>query len=333
MASDNVMDGISGFSETDDRVLPFQVAPLDVRGRAVYLGPAIDTILSRHAYPRSVSKLLAEATVLTALLGTSLKFDGQFILQTQTNGPVGMLVVDFRSPGDIRACATFDRDAVLQAEAEGLLGHADLMGDGVLAMTIDQGGHMRRYQGVVPLENMTLEEATHLYFQQSEQIPTEVRVSVAEVQTRGENGAKPMWRAAGIMIQFLPESEERMRQADLPGGNNPAEEAGDSDFLVEEDDAWTEAKALLRTVEDHELTDPSVTAEQLLYRLYHERGVHVFDAQVLQERCGCSADRIRDVLNQLSPDEIEESVENGEISATCEFCSVQYRFDPAEFRS
>ncbi|WP_350336125.1 Hsp33 family molecular chaperone [Coralliovum pocilloporae] len=331
MSSEDTMEALSGFSETDDRVLPFQVAPLDVRGRAVYLGPAIDTILSRHNYPRSVSKLVAEATVLTALLGTALKFDGQFILQTQTDGPVSMLVVDFRSPGDIRACATFDAEAVKQAEAEGLLGHADLIGDGVLAMTIDQGAHMRRYQGIVPLENMTLEDATHHYFQQSEQIPTEVRVSVAQVQTRGENGAQPMWRAAGIMVQFLPESEERMRQADLPGGDNPDDEAETTRF--DEDDAWTEAKALLRTVEDHELTEPSVTAEQLLYRLYHERGVHVFDSQKLVERCGCSEARIRDVLSQLSPEEIEDSIENGEISATCEFCSVHYRFDPSEFRS
>jgi len=86
----------------DDVVLPFQVDALDVRGRAVQLGPLLDTIFERHSYPAPVSALLGEMIVLTVLLGTSLKFDGKFIVQSQTDGPVSLLVVDFTSPDAVR---------------------------------------------------------------------------------------------------------------------------------------------------------------------------------------------------------------------------------------
>src|SRR5580693_5291507 len=92
----------------DDTVLPFAVKALDLRGRIVRLGPAVDTILSSHDYPTPVAKLLGEAIVLTVMLGTALKFEGRFILQTQSDGPVSMLVVDFTAPGRVRACARFD---------------------------------------------------------------------------------------------------------------------------------------------------------------------------------------------------------------------------------
>src|ERR1700727_2033869 len=91
----------------DDAALPFEVAALDLRGRLTRLGPALDEILTKHDYPPAVGKLLGEAIVLTTLLGSSLKFDGRFILQTQNDGPVRMLVVDYTSPAKIRACARF----------------------------------------------------------------------------------------------------------------------------------------------------------------------------------------------------------------------------------
>src|SRR5918994_6210380 len=132
----------------DDTILPFEVPALDLRGRVVRLGPALDEILARHDYPAPVAKLLGEAIVLTLLLGTSLKFEGRFILQTQTDGPVRMLVVDFRSPGQIRACARFDKARVAGLIQSGKTADADLLGQGHLAMTIDQGADMNRYQGL-----------------------------------------------------------------------------------------------------------------------------------------------------------------------------------------
>src|SRR5262249_55162652 len=159
---------------------PFRVEALDLRGRVVRFGPAIDTILSRHRYPPPVAKLLGEAIVLTVLLGSTLKFEGRFILQTQSDGPVRMLVIDYTTPSNILACprsaATPVRSAIRAGEAD----PGALLGQGHLAMTIDQGPDTARYQGIVALEGKDLEHAAHEYFLRSEQIPTRVRLAVAE---------------------------------------------------------------------------------------------------------------------------------------------------------
>jgi len=312
----------------DDAVRPFAVAGLDVRGRAIQMGPALDAILERHDYPVAVSKLLGEATVLAILLGSSLKFEGKFILQTETDGPVDMLVVDFRTPDAVRAYARFDKDAVARAEADGAADPGALLGHGVLAMTIDQGVNTSRYQGVVPLEGDSLEDVAHTYFRQSEQIPTRVRLAVAEMHVRDGGAMLHRWRAGGILVQFLPEDSGRARQQDLPGGDVPDEIVVD---MPEEDDSWIEALSLVGTVEDHELTDPSVPVERLLYRLFHERGVRVFTPAAIHDRCSCSRERVEAMLGGFSADEIEESVEDDAISVTCEFCGAKYVFDPQQF--
>src|SRR5450631_1727124 len=149
----------------DDAVLPFEVASLDLRGRLTRLGPALDEILTKHDYPPAVGKLLGEAIVLTTLLGSSLKFDGRFILQTQTDGPVSFLIVDFQAPDRLRAYARFDARRLKDGQDSGAL-----LGRGHLAMTIDQGPDMSRYQGLVALEGGSLEDAAHEYFLRSEQI-------------------------------------------------------------------------------------------------------------------------------------------------------------------
>ncbi len=309
-----------------DAVIPFQVEPLDIRGRSVQLGPLLDKILDQHNYPAPVSKLLAEAIVLTVLLGTSLKFSGKFILQTQTDGPVSMIITDFQTPNSVRAYARFDEDALAACDSDSA---AALLGNGVLALTIDQGAHTQRYQGIVQLDGIGLEEVARRYFRQSEQIPTEVRIAVGEVLTRRE-GASPVhsWRAGGIIAQFLPESEERARQRDLHGGDGAPE---DDEFSV--DDAWAEAQALVQTVADIELTDSEVEPERLLFRLFNEHGVRVFDSIALDAKCGCSTQKVENVLAGLSAQERENSVENGAISVKCEFCSATYEFSPGDFET
>src|SRR5215216_1647972 len=112
----------------DDTILPFEVAALDLRGRVVRLGPTVDEILTRHEYPAPVAKLLGEAIVLTSLLGSSLKFEGRFILQTQTDGPVRMLIVDYTTPGRLRACARYDKGRVAEAIAAGQTSAGALLG-------------------------------------------------------------------------------------------------------------------------------------------------------------------------------------------------------------
>lgn len=314
-------------STADDMVMPFEVAALDLRGRVVRLGPVVDEILSKHAYPQPVAKLLGEAIVLTVMLGSALKFDGRFILQTQTDGPVGLLVVDFTTPGKVRACARFGKDGVAAAVAAGKASAGALLGKGHLAMTIDQGTDTSRYQGLVALDGGTLEDAAHEYFLRSEQIPTRVRLAVAEELRAGEGGVSHRWRAGGIMLQFLPKSPERARIADLDPGDAPE---GMVLPEVPEDDAWVQGRALIETVEDVELIDPAVSSERLVYRLFHEPGVRVFRVAGVRAECSCSRGSVEAMLNSFAQDDRDHMVEDGRISVTCEFCSANYVFAPGE---
>lgn len=307
---------------SDDAVLPFSVEALDVRGRAVRLGVSVDQLLARHAYPDPVARVLGEACALTVLLGSSLKFEGRFQLQTKSDGPIEMLVVDFDAPDRVRAYARFDAERLAAASANPRTG--ELLGQGILAMTIDQGTELSRYQGVVPLEGQGFEEAAHQYFRQSEQIPTRVRLAVAEEFAEGRRA----YRCGGLLVQFLPSSPERARQADLDPGDAPESYASSEPG---EDDSWIEAKALVDTIEDHELVDASVSSERLLYRLFHERGVRVFDAQPVREECRCSRERIMAMMRNFSPEDRRDMVgDDGRIGVTCEFCSRVYDLDPAE---
>lgn len=307
----------------DDTVTPFEVSALDLRGRVVRLGPLVDEILSKHAYPAPVAKLLGEAIVLTIMLGTALKIEGRFILQTQTDGPVGLLVVDYTTPGQLRACARFGKPGVEALIASGTADAGNLLGKGHLAMTIDQGSNASRYQGLVALDGGSLEDAAHEYFLRSEQIPTRVRLAVAEELMPG---AKRRWRAGGIMLQFLPKSAERA-QTDLHPGDAPE---GVKVTPVVEDDAWVQGRALLETVEDIELIDPSLSSERLAYRLFHEPGVRVFNPHDVRAQCSCSRDTVESMLKSFSQDDRDHMVEDGKISVTCEFCNSTYVFQPRD---
>jgi molecular chaperone Hsp33 len=314
------------FEGTDDVVLPFAVEALDIRGRVVRLGTAIDTILGRHTYPDAVARVLGEAAALTVLLGSSLKAEGSFQLQTKSDGPIDMLVIDFDLPDRLRACARFDAER-LAALGPGALRSAELLGTGILAMTIDQGPETTRYQGVVSLEGQGLEDAAHQYFRQSEQIPTRVRLAVAEHFRDGHRS----YRAGGMMMQFLPKSPERVRAGDLDPGDIPEGHPSGELAPTAEDDAWVEAKSLIGTVEDHELVDPDVSSERLLYRLFHERGVRVFQGQTVREACRCSHERIMAMMRNFSPEDRRDMVaDNGRIVVTCEFCSRVYDLEPGE---
>lgn len=302
----------------DDLVMPFEVKPLGVRGRVVRLGGTVNDIITRHRYPAPVSAVLAEAVALTAMLGASLKFNGKFILQTKTDGPVDMIVADFAAPGGIRGYAHFDKAAALEG-----LAPPQLIGTGHLAMTIDQGADMDRYQGIVPLAGTTLSDAAHTYFSQSEQIPTRLRLSAGPLVGRGM--AQDNWRAGAIMVQHLPRDGG---SSPLPVSSGDAPEGADTPLV--EDDNWVKARLLVETVEDHELLDPMLTPEELLYRLFHEDGVTVYPAIPLHRHCTCSRDRIAGMLKQFSDEDRLNMTENGEIRVTCEFCSTVYNFKDEE---
>lgn len=313
----------------DDHVIPFQIEGLDVRGRAVQLGPMLDQILSRHTYPEPVAQLLAEAIVLTVLLGTSLKFEGRLILQTKGDGPVELLVADFQAPASVRAYAQFNQEKLGQAISDGNSLPHQLLGKGVLAFTIDQGAHMQRYQGIVEMKGDTLSDMAESYFKQSEQIPTNIKLGVAELIAKGEDGkSEHQWRAGGILIQFLPHASDRMGQSDLPGGDLPV---GVEEQASDEDDAWTEAKVLVETVSASELTDPQVGSERLLYRLFHERGVRIYEAGEVRDECSCSRDHLFGVLARMEKEELVDTFTDGKIEIVCEFCSTQHVFTQSEF--
>jgi molecular chaperone Hsp33 len=306
----------------DDCVLPFAVEPLDVRGRVVRLGPALDELLANHGYPNPVARLVAEASALGLLLSSTLKFSGRVTLQTQTDGPVDMLAVDIAAPDRVRAYARFDEKRV--AALPGAYDAGALTGNGHLAMTIERADDPNRYQGIVALTGGSLEEAAHQYFARSEQIPTRVRLAVAEEIRPGRASG---WRAGGLLAQFLPREPVRARVADLDPGDAPQ---GTPRHEVAGDDAWLEAQALVETVEDHELVDPDLSSERLLYRLFNERGVKVFRSQPVVVRCRCSRERIAELLNTFDPAQRTGMVENGRVSVKCEFCGRSYGFDPKE---
>jgi molecular chaperone Hsp33 len=292
----------------DDAVLPFAVEALDVRGRVVRLGHSLDDLLADHGYPTLVSRLVAEAAALAALLAASLKFEGRFTLQTQTDGPVSMVVVDIQAPGKMRAYASFDADRVAALGSGYDAG--EIMGRGHLAMTINHPGDTNRYQGIVALDGGNLEAAAHQYFVQSEQIPTRVRLAVAEEMQAKETSR---WRAGGVLLQFLPREAARTRQPDL-----------------EPDDAWAEAQSLIATVEDVELVDPALSSERLLWRLFHERGVKVFGVQGVVAECRCSSEKLLTILKNFPDEERAGMVEDGRIRVRCEFCGKRYDFKPEE---
>ena len=309
----------------DNLVLPFRTVKSDVIGRVIRLGSVVHAILSRHAYPEPVSHALGEALALTGMLGTALKDKAKLILQTKTDGPLDFLVADFVSPDRIRGYANFNKANAVLAQTRGRGDQGALLGSGHMAMTIDPGSGRESYQGIVPLAGEPLVTAAHTYFRQSEQLPTFIRLAVARHYGPSEgSGARAWhWRAGGLLIQQLPRE----------GGERKLEgEAHDLSLEGEDDENWNRARHLASTVEDHELIDPTLSPERLLYRLFHEEGVRVVPATPLVEACRCSRERIEVYLRRFGSEELKDMHEpDGTISVTCEFCSRKYVFASGEF--
>ena len=289
----------------DNLVAAFQIENQPVRGRIVRLGSAVDEVLAAHDYPEPVANLLGEACALAALVGSSLKFEGRLIVQAQGQGAVRYVVADYDTSGTIRGYCRFDEDEVARA-AEGFArpGARSLLGEGVFIMTIDQGPDMDRYQGVTAIEGETLALCAEQYFAQSEQVPTRVRLAVG----RADVGDGDRWRAGGVLVQYIAADDAR--------GST--------------DDAWTRAQAFFETIGEDELLDPTLPADRLLYRLFHEDGVRMEDAKALSAVCRCSQERIESVLSSFGAEERADMVEpDGKIHVKCEYCSRDYAVAPA----
>lgn len=306
--TDTAFDTAPAAPPADNLVATFQIEGWPVRGRIVRLGDAVHEILTRHDYPQAVANLLGEACALAALVGSSLKFDGRLIVQAQGDGPVAYVVVDYDTSGALRGYCRFDADRVAQLEADAGFarpGARSLLGQGVFIMTVDQGPDMDRYQGVTAIEGETLALCAEQYFAQSEQTPTRIRLAVGQADT----GAGPQWRAGGLLIQNIAGDETRGDTAD----------------------AWTRAQALFETTGEDELIDPTLPADTLLWRLFNEDGVRLFEPKALKAFCRCSPERIAGVLESFSLEERLEMVEDdGMVRVTCEYCSRVYELEPPQ---
>ncbi|WP_416898754.1 MAG: Hsp33 family molecular chaperone HslO [Minwuia sp.] len=283
-------------SETDNLIQPFHLNGREVRGRIVRMGGLAHDIISRHALEPAPAALLGEALALASMVGSALNFDGVFTMQTDGDGPAGLIVCDYRSRGDLRGYVRVKE--VDDPKGAG----GTLLGRGSMALTIDREGDGQRYQGVVELQGDDLSGCVEHYFRQSEQIPTLFRA----VCGHGPDGR---WRVGGLMLQSLPKDR-------------------DEDKAAED---WNTAETLARTVKAQELLDLSLPAKDLLYRLFHEDGVWVHDPEPLHDRCTCSAERVVEVVQRFPVEEIEDLVdESGKVSVTCKFCSRTYGFEPYE---
>ena len=309
------MTAAAGTEPDTDLIQPFQVEAIGLRGRLVRLGPAIDEILGRHAYPVPVSFLLGEVVALAATFASAVKFDGIFSLELRGAGPVRALVADIESPGTMRGYARFDAAAIAAAAGKAgseRLAVADLIGNGFLCWTVDPllG---ERHQGIVALEGDTIATCAESYFRQSEQLRALVHIGVGRELGRG---GQWHWCAGAIMVQAIAAAGGR------PAGAVDRETA---------DEHWRHARALAATLTPRELVDPLLPPTYLLYRLYHEVGVAVHPIVPLVAGCRCSDERVRTVLRSFSPTDVADMVVGGRIEVTCEFCNKLYLLDPGEF--
>ncbi len=308
----------------DDTVLPFQLDRTGTRGRVARLDGVLQEVLSQHDYPPAIEALIAETTLLTALIGQTIKLRWKLSLQVRGDGPARMIASDYYGPSEdgkparIRAYASFDRDR-LDPKADPF----SLIGNGYFAILIDQGEGMVPYQGITPIAGGSLAACAETYFAQSEQLPTRFALSYGRSQQPGET---LHWRAGGIMLQQMPEASPEVQGGGSgEGGLLQAEDILDEDTQ----EAWSHVNVLLDTAEDIELVGPSVQPTDLLVRLFHQDGPRVFQPQIVKFGCTCSAERVREALSIYSAKDIGHmTTDAGIVTADCQFCGAHYEFDP-----
>lgn len=297
---------------TDNEVTVFQLDGEPVRGRAVNLGEALNDALTgpegESRYPDEISRLLGEAMLIGALVTQALKFEGRLVVQCHgtNDGAVSLLMADCTTDGAIRGYARWDEAKLKETKLDNRNPGAEtLLGGGTFSMTIDQGPDMDQYQGLAAIQGERLSDCAQHYFEQSEQIPTQIRLAVGQVQ---EAGNEPSWRGGGMMIQKIADDSAR----------------GDTQ------EAWDTARSLFGTLSDAELIDPDLSQNRLLFRLFHEDGVRIVETHKVSGQCRCSRERLENTLKSFERDALEDMAEDGTIKANCEFCATDYIFKLSE---
>jgi molecular chaperone Hsp33 len=287
-------------------VTPFFLPGRSVRGRLVRLGALADALLTRHEHHPVVTALAGQALALAAALSSALKYRGSFSLQFKGDGPVPMLLSDCTQEGALRGYARSDAEKLeaLLAETPAPSARA-LLGDGVLAFTVDQGPETETYQGIVSIEGESLSDMALHYFETSEQLACAVWLAAAPTHAG--------WRASALIL------EQVAGEGGVEGGTDPGEPA-------EPTEDWRTALALAGTLTDGELLDDGLAPEQLIWRLFHLEGVAVDLPRALAYGCRCSRAKLAGILEGFGADDLDEMAVDGGILMNCEFCNHAFRF-------
>lgn len=292
---------------TEENVIqPFLIDAGMSRGQAVRLTSVLDTIIDQHKYPEQIGKLLAEAAVLTAMLASSVKYDGVFTLQIQGKGAVTGLVVSLTTSGQMRGYVHFDDASLQKLDSTKQHDVTDYFGEGTLAFTAEQAG--QTYQGIIALDKKTLADCVLAYFEQSEQIDTQIKVAI----TSPDKGHG--WIAGAVLLQKMPFDSKLTEQLG-------------TDQLNE---LWQTSVVLLRSLMDAEMTDTSLDLEKLLYRLYHQNDLHYFPKKSFIFGCHCSKEKVLNMLKTFSKQDLDDMTVDGKISIDCQFCGKNYTVTPLE---
>ena len=313
---------------SEDKILPFQLDLSDIRGRLTRLDKTLNDILSQHSYPPLVEALVAEATVITALIGQTINLKWKLSLQIRGNGPIKLIATDYFAPskngeiGTIRAFASFNEPNLDIGEKNPF----EQLGKGYFAVLIDQGPNTEPYQGITPLTGGSLHKCAETYFAQSEQLATRFALTIGKSQTKTK---KISWQAAGLIIQKMPKKTER-GVVKKEGSTNQL--LASADLLQgQESENWNRVNFHIDTVEELELMGPHISKIQLLNRLFHEENPRVFEAQSIKFGCTCSADKVRNTMSMYSSKDIETmTTTDGKVTADCQFCGAHYIMEPTK---
>lgn len=310
----------------DDTVLPFTLDRSDIRGRVARLDGVLDQILAQHDYPPIVEAMVAEAALLTAMMGQTIEPKWKLSLQIRGDGPLRLIATDYYGPSDdgraarMRAYASYDADR-LQDNGDPF----SQTGKGYFALLLDQGEGSKPYQGITPLSGGSLAACAQTYFAQSEQLPTRFALTYGRSQ---EPGQAEGWRAGGIMLQHMPKASPLM--ANAPGKSDDGLLKANDLLEDDESENWLRANTLLDTVEELELIGPTLAPTDLLVRLFHEENPIVYDTQSIRFGCTCSEEKVRQSMSIYSSKDLTHmTTDEGTLTADCQFCGAHYEMDPA----
>src|SRR5580698_9315305 len=287
-----------------------------IRGHLVHLDAAWRALIEHREYPEAIRDTLGEAAAASLLLAATIKFEGVLSLQLQGDGPMHLMLAQCTSGLGVRGLARYRESSFAGAGAAtgvgaatgaragiGAPGIADLIGAGNLTVTLETDDSSQRYQGIVPITGQRLAESLQVYFENSEQLPTRLWLH-ADAQG-----------ASGMLLQKLPGA-----------GDLPAQGGVD---LAAVDDAWRRVQLIAATLTPEEMR--TLTDAEILYRLFNEDDVRLFEPAPVYFRCRCSRERVSSMLQGLGETETRSVLaERGEVEVRCDFCNRAYVFDAVD---